>query len=358
MRILFVAPRYHTNQLPFVRVLLERGHEVVFDVVRIGASEDHSLVRPNLMQTALGGRFRLGKLLGYRRRLKILEPDVVVVKGLPDPLSRPFAATAAISARLAGIPVVFYTQTPVHRPYSTRRDLTQRFLMGAFAATRYSPVEGDPRHRRVHRDYHYLPFAADVPIVDKSTWYRDGFVDILTIGKFVERKNHLLMIRAFSEVRQTLDLRLTIVGEVSSPSHEQHHAEVMEAIRANGIADSVTVMTNLGHGELLRTYAHHDLFVLPSRSEPAAVSILEAMACGLPVICSSTNGTRCYIEPGRNGLIFTSDDQRDLAQNVAAAAGDRNALRRMGEHSRTLATTVHDPERIYQAFMDIVSRRA
>jgi glycosyltransferase involved in cell wall biosynthesis len=358
MRILFVAPRYHTNQLPLVRVLLEHGHEVVYDVVRVGLSEDHGLVRPNLMQPVLGGGFRWGKLLAYRRRLKILEPDVVVVKGLPDPLSRPFAATAAVAARLAGVPVVFYTQTPVHRPYSATRDLAQRLLMWTFAATRYSPVEGNPRQRRVHRDYHYLPFAADLPIVAKSSWYRDGFVNILAIGKFVERKNHLLMIRAFSEIRQTLDLKLTIVGEVSSPSHEKHHAEVMEAIRANGIRESVTVITNLGHGELLRAYAHHDLFVLPSRSEPAAVSILEAMACGLPVICSSTNGTRCYIEPGRNGFIFASDDQHDLARKVAAAAGDRNALRRMGEHSRTLSATVHDPDRIYWAFMDIISRRA
>ena len=50
MKILFVAPRYHTNQTYIVKTLREKGHNVYFFVSRIGKTEDHSIIRPKIIK--------------------------------------------------------------------------------------------------------------------------------------------------------------------------------------------------------------------------------------------------------------------------------------------------------------------
>jgi glycosyltransferase involved in cell wall biosynthesis len=228
--------------------------------------------------------------------------------------------------------------------------------MRAFAAPMYSPVAGDRAHPKTHPTFHYLPFAADLPEAPKASWFEGGSVHILSIGKFIRRKNHLLLVRAVHALRQRFDVKLTIIGEVSTSGHAQHHAEVEAEIAALGLEADVTLRTNLRHAEVKEAFRQHDLFVLPSRSEPASVSILEGMAFGLPVICSSTNGTQWYIERGRNGFVFRSDDVEDLTAKVEEAIADRDELARMGARSRHLAATVHAPESIYHAFMGLVAR--
>jgi hypothetical protein len=46
MKLLFVAPRYHTNQVQLIKKLLEKNHDISFHVACIGHTEDHSLVKP------------------------------------------------------------------------------------------------------------------------------------------------------------------------------------------------------------------------------------------------------------------------------------------------------------------------
>lgn len=357
MRILFVAPRFHTNQIPLVRMLQAKGHEVVYDVLRVGKSEEHSLLTPKLIEASRPGRRTPHQVATYVRRLRCLRPDVIVVKGLPQPFARPVAAVAILAARVAGIPIVLYTQGPVHGRRSPMKRLARGALLRGLRAEWYSPVAGDTMLPKTHEGVRYLPFAAEPREEQKSTWFRDGSVHILTIGKFVERKNHLLLIEAFRTLRASVDAKLTIVGEVSRTVHERHHADVLRAITSHGLDGDVTVMTNVPFANVQRMYLEHDLFVLPSRSEPAAVSILEAMAFGLPVICSSANGTQCYIEHGRNGYVFVSDDLQDLTAKLVAAVGDRERLMRMGARSSALAGTVHHPDTIYHGFMELVERQ-
>lgn len=367
MKLLFVAARFHTNQAPFARALVERGHEVVFDVVVVGATEDHTVVTPNVMPTSWFSKLLVRlrnpdnlvwfhaehtfpSLVWYVRRLRSLAPDVVVIR---EP-NRPSSVVAAIAARLTGTRAILYTQGPVHAKPQRGKRLLRGLLIAALDASWFSPVLGDTSLPPVHPDVHYLPFVADQGRAPKTRWYQDDRVNILSIGKFTPRKNHLLLIDAFDELRREHDAHLTLVGEVSNAGNRRHHAQVLERIAERGLNDAITVLTNVPFSDIGNLYVVHDVFVLPSRNEPVAVSLLEAMAHGLPVICSTTAGCQWYIEPGGNGFVFRSNDLHDLTAKLTTIVADRVAAQRMGARSRALAESVHHPDTVCEAFFQIV----
>lgn len=368
MKILFVAPRFHTNQVPFVEGLLEAGHDVAFDVVYHGVSEDHTIVTPTVIEPAQLSawlqRRRAPTNLGddhadhtfpsfwaYLQRLRAMEPDVIVIR---DP-NRPFSTVAAVAARLLGIKIVLYTQGDTHARPDRRKGFLRAVLLHGLNAQWYSSVSGDRKLPKVHERFHYLPLAADVRRTFKTSWFDDDRVHLLSVGKFFPRKNHLLLLSSFKALRDVHPMHLTLVGEVSTPEHAAHYAEVQAFARDHGLERDVTVATNVPFAQMGEVYAKHDVFVMPSRREPVGVSVLEAMAHGLPVVCSTTNGARWYVEPGRSGRIFESDDLEDLTRTLAAIVSDREGMRAMGARGRELVETVHHPQTVARAFEAIVA---
>ena len=97
------------------------------------------------------------------------------------------------------------------------------------------------------------------------------------------------------------------------------------------------------------------MFVLASRDEPAAVSPLEAMAHSLPVVCSDTNGTSCYIRPGENGYVFRTDDLDDLVDGLQRMLASREGLVDMGRRSYELVETEHAPSRYVESLVAMAS---
>lgn len=369
MKILFVAVRYHSNQVPLARALVEAGHDVAFDVLCRGNSEDHRVVEPHVMPLAPKAQRRLERdkppnlvayladrayppLRWYVDRMNTLRPDAVVVR---DP-NRPFALRAAMAARWTRRRVVLYTQGDVHGRPDWRARAMRGAVIASFDAVWISPVPGDERLPRVHPDVHYVPFAADLSRRQKTTWFAGGKVRLLCIGKFTPRKNHLLMVEALHALRHSYEVELTLVGEVSTEEHHAHHAEVMTAITRLGLRDYVSVRTNVPFDDVRELYRQHDVFVLPSRSEPASVSILEAMTHGLPVVCSTTSGTRWYLRPERTGLVFRSDDVDDLVATLSSMLSDPDRLRRMGDAGREVAATIHHPDVVAARLVELIER--
>ncbi len=101
-------------------------------------------------------------------------------------------------------------------------------------------------------------------------------------------------------------------------------------------------------------YARHDVYVLPSYDEPAAVSHLEAMAHGLPVICSDSNGKKYYIEEGEMGYVFRSQDSDDLTEKLHEVIRDREKLVQMGERCYDFVESDLDPDIYYDRLCDLI----
>ena len=118
--ILFIAPRYHTNQVGIVRALLKYGHDVHFHVRTKGFTEDYSLIEPTLFPESWL-TFYLRKFIGdggankkrympspviYWKALRNLKPDIVIIRkhGIA------FTYLAAFYAKLLNCTIIFYKQ--------------------------------------------------------------------------------------------------------------------------------------------------------------------------------------------------------------------------------------------------------
>ena len=77
-----------------------------------------------------------------------------------------------------------------------------------------------------------------------------------------------------------------------------------------------------------------DLFVMPSRYEGLSLAMIEAMACGLPIIASDVRGLKDYITNEQNGLLFPVGDYKALAERILQLANNRKLRSKLSQGAR------------------------
>jgi glycosyltransferase involved in cell wall biosynthesis len=86
--------------------------------------------------------------------------------------------------------------------------------------------------------------------------------------------------------------------------------------------------------QVYRFYQVADVFALPSRIEGLPNALLEAMACGLPVISSTLTGMTEIVENGVNGVVVSIGDEHALSGAILSLLGDHSTARRLGQAAR------------------------
>ena len=86
--------------------------------------------------------------------------------------------------------------------------------------------------------------------------------------------------------------------------------------------------------ELGAIYRDHHVFCLPARSETFGVVVLEALACGLPVIATNVGGMPDIVQHGTNGMLVPPEDAKALADALHAVARDESLRARLAAHAR------------------------
>lgn len=325
MKILFVVPRYHTNMIGWINALQLQRHEIVIHALNEGVSEEHYLVKPKIFEIGLFSKILI-KILGhggpnlkngfpsiikYINEFKKAKPEIIVVRDV----LRPFSLLAMIIAVFSKSKIIIYSQTDLHKYYSIKRKIITKFILFFFRAVWITPIKGVKETFKYHpKKMYFVPFA--VPVKNKEFNTADT-VKIVTIGKFVKRKNHILLIKAISELlSEGYNLNLQIVGEVSNSEHNKVYDKVRDIIKDENLENHINIKLNLSLEQVYSVYNLSDLFILPASKEPASISILEAMGYGLPAICSSTCGTRGYIKDLNGGIIFKDGSEESLINSI------------------------------------------
>ncbi|MBL9188092.1 MAG: glycosyltransferase family 4 protein [Opitutaceae bacterium] len=124
-------------------------------------------------------------------------------------------------------------------------------------------------------------------------------------------------------------VRCLVAGEIDGENPNSLTAEELAALRAEGSVEW------LGHREdVAAIYAGADIAVLPSYREGLPKSLLEAMACGLPIVATDTSGCREIVAPEINGLLVPVRDAAALAGAIERLARDPGLRARMGAAGR------------------------
>jgi len=156
----------------------------------------------------------------------------------------------------------------------------------------------------------FHPLSKDKKIALRdSLGLRDDRI-ILFVGADFERKGLPALLRAFSILNQD-DVKLMVAGRTRRKKY-------LSLIKKLGIKEKVIIYD--AQPEIERFYAVADIFVLPTIYDPFSNATLEAMASGLPVITTSSNGASELIEGGIHGFIIDNPlDIRALAEKISIA---------------------------------------
>ena len=146
----------------------------------------------------------------------------------------------------------------------------------------------------------FAPASADVDARRRLGW--SGRKVVLTVGALQKRKGQDMMIRALPEIRAACpDVLYAIAGE----GWERSYLESL--VSEHAVQDAVQFLGTPTDAELVALYQQCDIFALPNRQigwdfEGFGIVLLEAQACGKPVITGTSGGTGEAMDPSRSGL--------------------------------------------------------
>ncbi len=359
MKIAFLAPRYHTNQIPLVEFLIKKKHQVFFYVTRIGLNEDHSIIKPIILDSNIITKFLKNfinldyNMFNYKFGLPSLKEfsnfksnkfDLIIIRDLINIMS----ITYILWAKLNKVKVLIYIQREIYKkPNFSIKEIIEKFLIFLINSDCISPCLGNLKYKKSYNKFNYLPFCLNKNIFQKK-WFLNDKINILTIGKFTERKKHILLIRALSKIYSDNKFKLTIVGECSTNEHIRYFNKIKNEIKKSNF--QIEVYKNLNQKKIQELYKSHDIFVLASVKEPASVSNLEAMSNGLPVITTDTNNTSCYTEHNENGFIVKSNSIDNLKEKLEFLINNKDTIINFGRKSLEIVEQNHNPNKIYNKF--------
>ena len=157
------------------------------------------------------------------------------------------------------------------------------------------------------------------------------FFRVISVGSLYWIKNQEMMIRTISRLRKKgKRIRLTLLGE------GEDRAKLEALVRELGVKDDVS-MPGI-QKDVERWLQESDLYISASKTEGLPLSILEAMACGLPVIATAAGGVKDIVRDGVCGRLVETDDESafeqailDLYENEALRQRASLASRRIAE---------------------------
>lgn len=187
----------------------------------------------------------------------------------------------------------------------------------------------------VRRSSELIPLGIEPPVIPAGTGRAafnlpDSAFLMVTVGRLVSRKNNTLLVRALAASGVT-NAHLAIVG--TGPEQ----GEIARTAQQLGVGQRVHLLGGLADAEKFGLLAVADAFFSASQHEGFGLVFLEAMACGLPVVCFDRGGQTDFLRHGKTGRVLALNDLEGLARSIQELAGAPLTRQEMGTFNRNLA---------------------
>lgn len=273
---------------------------------------------------------------------------------------------AALSRRFAWSPPILFTEHGRHYPDSRKlkRVLANRWLLkhtdrvtavGRFVKRALVANEGiaEDRIEVIHNGID----PDDFPITNSDSRARAREllgIDpscplIMQVARFHPVKDHETAIRAFARViEQVADAKLCLIGEGAE-------RRAIEALSTElGIHDHVDFLGV--RSDVAGLLPAADIFMLSSLSEGVSVTLLEAMATGLPIAATDVGGNGEVVEHGKTGLLSPRGDDRALADHLTGLLQNPAKRRAFGEAGRAKLLDGFTQDRMHRGYAELYGR--
>lgn len=156
------------------------------------------------------------------------------------------------------------------------------------------------------------------------------------VGQVCQRKNQVGLVEVFAEaLKSHAEMVLLIAGSALFPCNEPYEKRLHQRVRELGISDSVRLLGNRDDIPLLLETM--DLLVIPSKSDPFPMIMLESMVAGLPIVAYAVDGIPELVADGRTGWLVPPNDRMQLARTILWAERNPAQRRRLAEGARHVA---------------------
>jgi glycosyltransferase involved in cell wall biosynthesis len=340
-RILYFSNDYCTHDHRFLTAIRNGGHDVFH--VRLEGSLRQTEDRPvpegvEIVQWA-GGRdkFRWLDLPKY-----ILSLKSVIKQIKPDLIHAGPIQTCTFIAVLTGFrPILtmswgFDLMQDVHRNrwwewvtcYVLKR--STYFTSDAMVTRDKAVAYGMNPDRTV-----VFPWGVDLDHYTPKNWKTGKRVNGFTLfcnRSWESRYGVDVLARAFVKAAQRRpELSLILLGGGSQG------ARIRQILLNGGVLDRVTFGGQISQTELPRWYHWADVYISPSHVDGSSVSLMEALACGLPCLVSDIPANQEWVTEGENGWLFPDGNADALAAKILRAMDQRKSLPKIGSAARAVA---------------------
>ena len=350
-------------RLPLAKALRSGGYDVVLlsppgDYARLLVQEGFRWIGFPLSRkgvnplSELATLWRLVKL--YRLERPGLAHHFTIKCVLYGGIAARCSGTRAIVSSVTGLGHVFITNSWLNRLLRPAVSLVYRFVFG-----RSQIIFQNPDDRReflrlalVEEGRSHLIRGSGVdtayfrPPVDARG---EGPLTVLMVGRLLREKGVREFVEAAAIVRKRLPgVQFLLAGDSDPGNPSSIDSNVIAEWQGRGD------VTFLGHRPDIRELIQAaDLAVLPSYREGMPRSLLEAAACGLPLVATDVPGCREIVSNGVNGLLVPPLDSNLLAYAIIKLLGNRERREAMGKRSRAIACELFSQDRVVRETMGV-----
>jgi len=205
-------------------------------------------------------------------------------------------------------------------------------------------------------DKKFYPYSSDKEKVKKSLDFKKkyGFAKkdkiILFVGRLERVKNPFLLINTFNNlVKRNINIKLLVVGTGSLEEG------MLERVKKYDLQDSIKFVGVVPLDDITELMRSSDVFLMTSAFEGMPISVLEALASGLPVVSTDVGEVKMVVKNGESGLLVKSNNVKDIAEAVLDILKNKEKFdSKKCVDSIKDYTVEHVLDRIYKMHYDIV----